>query len=83
MILYVDLEISPTGNVIQKRGSFDPARPLLVKMQDSNRVETIEFDLNHRDSLKAMWNPGTFLERQAVLDALPKIQVFSIAGTID
>jgi hypothetical protein len=51
---------------------------------DSPRTpDDIEVELNNRDILKHMWNNGTMSERQALLDALPKIQVISIAGTIN
>lgn len=45
--------------------------------------DAIAVDLNNRDMLKHMWNNGTMSERQEILDALPKIQVISIAGIIE
>lgn len=44
--------------------------------------EDLPINVDNHELLKAMWNNGTMAERQAIVDALPKIQVISVAGVI-
>jgi hypothetical protein len=46
-------------------------------------TDDIQVEVDNHELLKHMWNNGTMNERQEILDALPKIQVISIAGTIN
>lgn len=46
-------------------------------------TDDVQVEVDNHEILKHIWNNGTMSERQALLDALPKIQVISVAGTIE
>lgn len=83
MIIYVHIVYHPDGTALREEVSVDPAYQLdLGGDPVGSTVSVAEHEINNHEVLKAMWNPATMQERQAIIDALPKIQVISTAGII-
>lgn len=83
MIIYVHAVFHPDGTVLREEVSVDPAHQLdLGNDPIGSTVSVAEYEINNHEVLKALWNPATMQERQAIVDALPRIQVISVAGII-
>lgn len=85
MNLYVHTHYNNTlGVIIQQVASLSAERPETwpAAADVGESFHSIDVEIDDHEVLKAMWNQGSLQERQAIVDALPKIQVISIAGTI-
>jgi hypothetical protein len=82
MTIYIHRIVNSLNEFLHNDLSFNPAYlPILI---NDHYVESVtQYALDPHEALKAIWNPATIEARQAVIDALPKIQVISVAGTIE
>lgn len=85
MILYVHSLIDFEQNVAYQLVTTLAHLPYPVGWPEPNATDkhvVKEVELDSHEALKGLWNPATQQDRQAVIDALPKIQVISTAGMI-
>ena len=84
MNLYVHTYYTSGGVILRQVANFSTARPETFPAveQPGEFYALREAEVDSHEALKAIWNPSELSGRQAVVDALPKIQVISTAGTI-